>query len=538
MKISDKLISEYAKKIYGFAFSKTKNIEDAEDLSQDILTVLVNEISKKTEIENPDAYIYRICCYTWSKYLRTNKKRWSNLPLDDTVLIYDDMHLSEDIERKQLFDKLHQEIAYLTKVRREILIAHYFDEKTSNEIAEKFSLSPSTVRWHLTETRKELKERLNMDEKILYKPEKLKIHYMGNITYDSLLTQMKKDVLLQNICIVCNEKEMTIQEIARKLSVAAIYIEDKIERLVYMDYLTERNGKYRTNFHIIDTQYVLTEIQFILDNIEPIARKIYEFSCDIYEKFNFENEFKLEKNKVISDIVMLVSEMSWFSSLEEIQKNWCQPTKRKDGSEHWIVAYLISDVFLKKQTDFSKQTCEYMKSHFGKGIASQGVRIKNALVKCHHCDTYLHDVRNIDEYRLLKLQQIYRIIEKDSCISDNEKQIISDFVKDGLVAIKGGKPKLMFPFIKKKTFLKYYNKAKKAYKNSGIEEMMVDYIKRYGDYMDNFIPKNLSEENRLHSKYYRSGMTYEIIFWLIEKGFLEMWTEEDRQSSLFVVWEE
>ena len=68
--------------------------------------------------------------------------------------------------------------------------------------------------------------------------------------------------------------------------------------------------------------------------------------------------------------------------------------------------------------------------------------------------------------------------------------------------------------------------------------MMVDYIKRYGDYMDKFIPKNLSEENRLHSKYYRSGMTYEIIFWLVEKGFLDMWSEEDRRSSLFVVWEE
>lgn len=538
MKISDSLIGEYAKKIYGFAFSKTINVEDAEDLSRDILTVLVNEIDKNKEIENPDAYIYRICCYTWSKYLRSNKMRWSNLPLDDSIFISAEMNLTEDIERKQVFDKLHQEIAYLTKVRREILIAHYFDEKTSNEIAENFSLSPSTVRWHLAETRKELKERLNMDEKIIYKPEKLKVHYTGNITLDSLLMQMKKDVLLQNICIVCNEKEMTIQEIARKLSVAAIYIEDKIERLVYMDYLTEDKGKYRTNFHIKDTKYVLSEVQFILDNIEPIAKKIYEFSCDIYEKFNLANEFSLEKNKIIADIVMLVTEMSWFNGLETIKKNWCRPPKRKDGSEHWIFAYLISDDILKTQTDFSERTCQYLKSHFGKGIASQSVMSHKVRVKCHHCDTYLHDVRNIDEYQLIKLQQVNKIIERGGEISEEEKHIISGFVKDGLVSVRDGKPELMFPFIKKKTFLKYYNKAKKTYKNSSIEEMMIDYILRYGDYMEKFIPKNLSEENRLHSKYYRAGMTYEAIFWLIEKGYLEMWTEEDKQSSLFVVWEE
>lgn len=295
MKISDSLIGEYAKKIYGFAFSKTRNVEDAEDLSQDILTVLVNEIDKNKEIENPDAYIYRICCYTWSKYLRSNKMRWSNLPLDDSIFISAEMNLSEDIERKQVFDKLHQEIAYLTKVRREILIAHYFDEKTSNEIAENFSLSPSTVRWHLAETRKELKERLNMDEKIIYKPEKLKVHYTGNITLDSLLMQMKKDVLLQNICIVCNEKEMTIQEIARKLSVAAIYIEDKIERLVYMDYLTEDKGKYRTNFHIKDTKYVLSEVQFILDNIEPIAKKSTSFPATYMKNSTLQMNLALKR---------------------------------------------------------------------------------------------------------------------------------------------------------------------------------------------------------------------------------------------------
>ena len=538
MKISDSLIIEYAKKIYGFSFSKTRNIEDAEDLSQDIITVLLTEIEKNKDIENPDAYIYRICCYTWSKYLRRNKIRYSSLPIDDNFLIFDEINLSDDIEKRQLFEKLRQEIAYLTKIRREILIAHYYDEKTSNEIAEKFSLSPSTIRWHLGETRKELKERLTMEEKAIYKPEKLKIHYTGNITIDSLLMQMKKDVLLQNICIVCNEKEMTIQEIARKLSVAAVYIEDKIERLLYMDYLAEHNGKYRTNFHIKDTKYVLSELQFILDNVDPIAKKIYEFACDIYDEFNFVDEFKLEKNKVIADIIMLTAEMSWFNGCENICKNWLNPPKRKDGSEHWMFAYLIEDDILENQADINDRTIKYLKSHFGKGIASQSTLSDKAKIKCRHCDTYLHDVRNVDEYQLIKLQQVNRIIEKGSDITDNEKHIISSLVRDGLVAVKAGKPEMLVPYITKKKFLKFYRRIKKAYKNSGIEEMMTDYILRYGEHIEKFIPKSLSVENKLHSKYYRSGITYEVIFRLIEMGLLEMWTEDEKQSTLFVVWEE
>ncbi len=538
MKLNNDLIGEYAKKIYGFAFSKTRNVEDAEDLSQDILTVLISEINKNKEIEYPDAYIFRICCYTWSKYLRKNKLRFSSVPLDDNLVMYDETDLSEDVEEKQLFEKLRQEIAYLTKIRREILIAHYFEEKTSGEIAEEFSLSPSTIRWHLGEIRKDLKERMNMEEKTIYKPEKLKIHYTGNITLDSLLMQMKKDVLLQNICIICNEREMTIQEIARKLSVAAIYIEDKIERLVYMDYLTEHNGKYRTNFHIKDTKCVLSEIQFILKNIDPIAKKIYEFSCEVYDKLNFAEEFSMDENKIIADTVMLVTELSWFMGCEIIQKNWCNPPKRKDGSEHWIFAYLIVDDILNGQTEHDNRTFKYLNSHFGKGIASQSVFSNKVKVKCHHCDTYLHDVRNVEEYQLIKLQQINKIIEKDSAISESEKHMISGLVKDGLVSVKDGKPKMLIPYITKKKFKKFYKEIKKMYINSGIEKMMVDYILRYGDFMDKYIPDNLSKENRLHSKYYRSGMTYELIFRLVEMGLLKLWAEEDRQSSLFVVWEE
>ncbi len=538
VKLNNELISEYAKKIYGFAFSKTRNVEDAEDLSQDILTVLISEIDKNKDIENPDAYIYRICCYTWSKYLRKNKSRFSTVPLDDKFSVCDETDLFEDIEKKQLFEKLRQEIAYLTKTRREILIAHYFDVKTSGEIAEEFSLSPSTIRWHLGETRKELKERLNMEEKAVYKPEKLKIHYTGNITLDSLLMQMKKDVLLQNICIVCNEKEMTIQEIARKLSVAAIYIEDKIERLVYMDYLTEHNGKYRTNFHIKDTKCVLSEIQFILGNIDPIAKKIYEFSCEVYDKLDFAEEFNMDKNKIVTDIVMLVTELSWFMGCEIIHKNWCNPPKRKDGSEHWIFAYLIVDDVLNGQTEYDNSTFKYLKSHFGKGIASQSVFLNKVKVKCHHCDTYLHDVRNVEEYQLVKLQRVNTIIENGNNVSENEKHIISGLVKDGFVSVKDGKPEMLIPYITKKKFKKFYKEIKKMYKNSGIEKMMVDYILRYGEFMDKFVPGNLSEENKLHSKYYRSGMTYELIFRLIEIGLLQMWEEDEKQSSLFVVWEE
>lgn len=539
MKISESMVCEYAGKVYGFAYSKTNNIPDAEDLAQDILTVLVGEISKDKEIKHPDTYIYRICQYTWSKYLRKNNKFKSNIPFDDRVLTFDDSrNMQDDLENAILLEKLQREILFLSKMRREILIFYYYEGKTSIEIAEKLSLSPSTVRWHLGESRKKLKERLNMEHNELYIPERLKCHYTGNITHESLFVQLRKDVLLQNICIVCSEDALTIEEIARKLSVAAVYIEDKIERLLYMDYLTEQNGKYRTNFHIKNTEFVLREINFTLSNIDPIANKIYDFCCNVYDLVSNGCNFGIDKNKFISDAVMLTCENSWWNSLNKINKNWYSPPKRRDGSEHWIFAYKTDDEYIKSQAKSSARTCEYLNVHFGKGIATQNAVSGKIKIKCYHCDTYLHDVRNIEAYQLIMMQQANNIIEDGGNISENEKYIISSLANEGLIAIEDNKPKLLVPYITKKTVKKYISKVRKLYKNSGIEELVTDYILNYGAEMEKHIPLHLSEANRLHSIYYRAGITYETIFRLIERGMIDMWSDDEKASSLFVVWEE
>ncbi len=61
---NESIVLEYVNKIYGFAYSKTKNTHNAEDLSQEILIQLLDKRTSFDRIENMDAYIYRICCYT------------------------------------------------------------------------------------------------------------------------------------------------------------------------------------------------------------------------------------------------------------------------------------------------------------------------------------------------------------------------------------------------------------------------------------------------------------------------------------------
>lgn len=130
MRLSERLIVKYAKRIYGFAYAKTHNIHNAEDLSQNILLALCDERISEKSIENMDAYVWRVCQYTWSKYLRANKPKWDTFP-DEAVLytLESDDNVEETVIYQELFEKLNQEIMYLGRLKREITILFYYDNK-------------------------------------------------------------------------------------------------------------------------------------------------------------------------------------------------------------------------------------------------------------------------------------------------------------------------------------------------------------------------------------------------------------------------
>ena len=60
MKLSEALLENYAKKILGFAYEKTGNSYDAEDLAQEIMVQLITCMDKETEIEYLSSYIYTV----------------------------------------------------------------------------------------------------------------------------------------------------------------------------------------------------------------------------------------------------------------------------------------------------------------------------------------------------------------------------------------------------------------------------------------------------------------------------------------------
>lgn len=160
--LSDDMIRAYAKKITGFAYSRTHDLQLAEDLSQEILMSLSSSLRRHERIEDLDGFVYTICCYTWSKYLRSNKKHWNNLDIDALFDLQDETCVEDEVETRLAIEKLRTEVAYLNRLHREITLLFYYENRTGAEISKLLGIPHSTVRWHLSEIKKKLKAGIEM----------------------------------------------------------------------------------------------------------------------------------------------------------------------------------------------------------------------------------------------------------------------------------------------------------------------------------------------------------------------------------------
>ena len=144
IELTDEMVTQYAKKILGFAYSKTKNTYQAEDLAQEILCALVDSLRKQYEIVDLDGFVYTVSNYTWSKFLRKNKRHWNNLDIDALYGLQNEQDVETEAVNALLIEKLKAEIAYLTELHRKITMMFYYENKTSGEIAALLNISHSS----------------------------------------------------------------------------------------------------------------------------------------------------------------------------------------------------------------------------------------------------------------------------------------------------------------------------------------------------------------------------------------------------------
>lgn len=250
-------IVQMSKTMFRYCLSRTNSYHDAEDLTQEILL-----ISCKGENNFPNekafyAFVWRTSNIILKKWYHDIEKH-SAEELDEKISDGSWEALEEQTAENEQLSLITRELAHLNSNYRRTTVAYYVEGLSVKEIAERFSLTQSMVKYLLFQSRKRIKEGIDMERnfgKLSYDPIELELIFWGrNNKYYNICTKVMKNILM-----ACYYDKLNEEQISLQLGVPTAYLEDDLKTLSEYDLICEKNGFYQSNVPII-TKDVMDEI--------------------------------------------------------------------------------------------------------------------------------------------------------------------------------------------------------------------------------------------------------------------------------------
>lgn len=155
----NEIYNEYFYKIYSWALKKTRNKEDAEDITSLTFATIYNYIYKNIEITKIDNLIWKVAHNIWSKKAKEYIKNKNNLLYDEKYDVSIDSISIDKIIYKEIIDNLDN--YNLTDKELISFKLYYLNDFSLKEIAVKLGSSEQNVKYYLYSARKKIKERYN-----------------------------------------------------------------------------------------------------------------------------------------------------------------------------------------------------------------------------------------------------------------------------------------------------------------------------------------------------------------------------------------
>ena len=372
------IITEYMKPIFGFTLKRCKNIHDAEDLSQEIVMKIFRSLLKRDDIEDIGKFVWTVAHNSLSNYYRDGGNRFIGVSFDEIpeICFNGDSDICSDFELKEISEKLHKEIAYLSKLQRRIVISYYYENKKQNEISEELGIPVGTVKWHLFEAKKDLKrgmQKMRKTSELKFNPIEFALCGTNGLVGDNGSNQNYfRNALSQNIEYAVWKEPKTVNEIADLLGVSPVYVESEAEYLEKYGFLTKHSDKYLCNILLEERSSELNRLQSeVYEKAAKIfANELYDalISSDIWDnpdiiggysgKISFTEEYAEDKNFLLWSIVPYIAYCSGESLIDSEVSFEEAATFRPDGGHNLCYASVLSpEAVLPKYFDSMLSFC-------------------------------------------------------------------------------------------------------------------------------------------------------------------------------------
>jgi len=150
------LVDRYKDAVYGAAYARLGNFQDAQDVAQD---AFIRAYRRLVSLKSPDRFagwLYAIVCRLCQDHRRAHREI---LPPDDgaSTIPHDP---SEEHDRRALHRRIQRAIAALSEVHRETVTLYYINGYTSGQVGQFLNVPAGTVKRRLSDARKQLRKEM------------------------------------------------------------------------------------------------------------------------------------------------------------------------------------------------------------------------------------------------------------------------------------------------------------------------------------------------------------------------------------------
>jgi RNA polymerase sigma factor (sigma-70 family) len=159
MNYNDKEILKFIEPILHFCIKGLNNLHDAEDLTSEIIVHVLSGI-RKYEIESLEKWIWSIAHNRYSKFIDKRNKTYNVEVENDYEEIADTYDFVDKLIISDNYHNIFKALHSLSSKYHDIFTDYYIKEFSIKQIAEKYKLSETTVKWRLNVGRKKIKEKI------------------------------------------------------------------------------------------------------------------------------------------------------------------------------------------------------------------------------------------------------------------------------------------------------------------------------------------------------------------------------------------
>ncbi|MDF2686570.1 MAG: polymerase sigma factor, sigma-70 family, partial [Clostridia bacterium] len=521
---------EFLDKLYGYSYKRCSTSHDAEDLCSDIILTLLKSIGKNPDIENFYAFAWTVANRAYADFCekrKTKNEYFIKEEFSEDIINIEINPITDYVEsetEESQLRRIKREIAFLSKIYRDVMIMYYLDEMKTADIAKTLGISETAVKQRLFSARNTIRKEVNsMDSSNLsLKPVRITFQGDGNPLAGEPGLKAYDRTFSQNVLYLCRDTERTAKEISEILNVPMLFAEEELEIQSkssngtdgLLQRLSDGNtNKYISTFIIMDYSHYKEINNFVKSRLDGFTDKMSAYIEKNKEKI-LGLPYLNEQKDLRFILWSLVTRMSWSMGWEldriitdKFYKNSFNETKKP---------YYTFGIATEKDSDYeiSMYGCD--------GIDADSVCGYSHI---HLCNIYgkrkeaqFHCGKNIatDQQLLMTIKAIGGLDIK--ALTDDEKEAAAKAIEAGYLKKTGD---ILQPAI----IVMDNEKVKEFYKigdyfTDEVKEFASSLADEFNNYIIKYLPKHLYGQMNKFIEHSICGFTDDVVEKCIEKGIL------------------